>query len=102
MARPRRNVPDDDLLAVRRGQNVLFGFREAGCLRRRAGGARNRKQERALHHEQHGERAGISDGNDDQEPFQGGHDAPRAGYIPLTMLSVTFLASPSSIMVLSR
>jgi hypothetical protein len=29
MTRFGRNVPDDDLLTVRRGQHMLFGFRKA-------------------------------------------------------------------------
>ena len=81
---------------------MLFGFRKAGRLRRRARARRGRKQNGALREEQHEQSAGITDRDDDQEPFQGGHDFLRTGYIPLTMLSVTFLASPSSIMVLSR
>ena len=54
--------------------------------------------------EHHDETAGIIDGNDDQQPFQDGHQSRSlvTPYIALTMLSVTFLASPSSIMVLSR
>ena len=52
---------------------------------------------------QRGETAEIADRNDDQQPFQDGHDYPvERAYIALTMFSVTFLASPSSIMVLSR
>src|SRR4051794_16341756 len=99
---PGRNMPDDDLFTVRRVQHMLFGFRKAGRLWRRALGGGYRKQEGALRKKQSGKPAGITDRNDNQQPFQGGHDFARApGYIPLTMVSVTFFASPSSIMVLS-
>ena len=95
-------MPDDDFLTVRRGQDMLFGCRKARLLRRRARDGGNRKQKRALREEQREETADITGRNDNQEPFQGGDGFLQADYIPLTMLSVTFLASPSSIMVLSR
>ena len=47
MARSPRNVPDEDFLAVRRGQNMFFGFREAGLLWRRADDGGDREQKRA-------------------------------------------------------
>ena len=28
----RRHMPDDDFLAIGRGQNMLFGFRKAGSF----------------------------------------------------------------------
>ncbi len=97
-----REVPGDDLLAVRRGQQMLFGLRKTGRGGRGALGARYRKQERPLSQIQDGKAADITDRNDDEQPFQDGHGFPRVRYIPLTMFSVIFLASPSSIMVLSR
>ena len=56
-----RDMPDDDFFTVRRGQDMFFGVREAGRLRRRARDGRNRKQERALREEQHNETADIAD-----------------------------------------
>src|SRR6202041_2879150 len=79
MAGLGRDMPDDDFFTVRRGQNMLFGLRKAGLLRRRAHDSRDRKQKRALREKQHRKTADISDRNDNQQPFQDDHDLPRAG-----------------------
>ncbi len=79
MARLRRNVPDDDLLAIRRGENMLFSFRKTGRLGRRAHRLRYRKDERALREEQHRKTAEIADRCENDEPFQDGHRFPRIG-----------------------
>ncbi len=81
---------------------MFLDGRKAGSDRRRAQGLWNWKQERSLQEDHGGKAAEIADRDDDQKPFQGGHDFPQAIYIPLTMFSVIFLASPSSIIVLSR
>ena len=48
MARFCRDVPDNDVLAVGRGQKMLFSFRKAGSGRRRPHRLRYRKDERPL------------------------------------------------------
>src|SRR5439155_19394152 len=68
-ARLGRNVPDDELLAVSRRQDMLFGFRKARRLWRRAHTGRGRKQNRALREEQCEQTTDITSRNDDQEPF---------------------------------
>src|SRR6185437_2306280 len=73
----RRHVPDDDLLAVISVEDVLFGFGKARLLRRGARYGRNRKQEGALRQEQRDEPPGITDRNDNQQPFQDGHRSVR-------------------------
>jgi hypothetical protein len=67
-------VPDDDPPTVRGGQNVLFGFRKAGGVRGRAYRLRYRKEERPLHEKHCNETAEIADRQDNDEPFQVGHD----------------------------
>src|SRR3984893_18926156 len=99
------HMPDDDRLAVFGREEMLFGFAKARGQRRRSADRRNRKQDRALLEVQHGKAAEIEHRNDNQEPFQDGHvrtvlRSSQPAYIALTMFSVTFLASPSSIMVL--
>jgi hypothetical protein len=105
-----RDVPDDDLLAVARGQKVFFSFRKARGFRRHPPDRRNRKQHGALRGIKHRKTDEIAAHNESNEPFQDDHLStimrdppwPRWRYIPLTIFSVIFLASPSSIMVLSR
>ena len=104
MARLGRHVPDDDLFAVRRGQHDALRPPEsrppaATCARvseseTGTSAARRTAQARPPRHKptettirSHFRTVMISRGR---------------RYIPLTMFSVTFLASPSSIMVLSR
>ena len=99
-------MPDNDVLAIIRREHVLLRLGQTGHIGRRAPHRRNRKQHRALFEKQHGDAAEIADRNDNQQPLQDGHFrtdlAAARGYIALTMFSVIFLASPSSIMVLSR
>src|ERR1700709_2785854 len=107
MTRLGRNVPDDDLLTIRRGQELFFGFRKARGFGGRAFRLRYRKEERALRKKQHAKTGDINGRDDNQEPFQDDHVRKtqarrKRPYKALTMFSVIFLASPSSIMVLSR
>src|SRR6266851_2429546 len=71
----RRHMPDNDLLAIRGGQDVLLGFRKTGGARRRAPDRRNRKQHLALLEEQHGKAAALDQQDDKQKPFQDDHDS---------------------------
>ena len=69
----RRHVPDDDLLAIHRGQDLLLDIMETGGGRCDALARGNGKQDRALHQQHGGEPADVTDGDDDQQPFQDGH-----------------------------
>jgi hypothetical protein len=60
-------------LTIRRGQKTFFRFRQAGCFRRNAPYWRDRKQQRPLQEKQHRKTAGVDDRDDDQKPFQDGH-----------------------------
>ncbi len=109
MSRFGRNMPDNDLLAIRRRQKMFFSFRKAGRFRRRSLRLRNRKEQRRAAGrtvKQRAHRGSRADSESD-EPFQDRswqctRDASMRRHIPLTIFSVIFLASPSSIMVLSR
>ena len=76
MARSRRHVPDNDLLAIRRRQNMFFRFRKAGSFGSGAYGLRDRKHQRPLREEQDRKTAEIAARGENDEPFQDGHDFP--------------------------
>ena len=71
-----RDMPDDDLLAIRRRQDMLFRFRKAGGFGGSAYGLRNRKDQRPLREKQQRKTAEITARCENDEPFQDGHDFP--------------------------
>ncbi len=68
-----RHMPDNDLLAIGRGENVLLGLRKPGGGRRGTPHRRNRKQHRPLLEKENAEAAEIADRYHYREPFQDDH-----------------------------
>src|SRR5258708_39638640 len=73
-ARFCRDVPNDDLLIVCRGQKMFFSLRKASSLGRRAHRLRYRKDERPLREKQDDKTTEIADRYENDERFQHGHD----------------------------
>jgi hypothetical protein len=61
MAGLRRHVPDNHLLAIRRGEKMLFSLTKAGRFGSCARGLRDRKDERPLREKQDGKTDEIAD-----------------------------------------